>query len=640
MVKFIQNLSIYVRRGVHRLIILLPQRLRTSLSKSESLTRVFVFFDDARYKSIKSDISGKNLSSPDESACASETIYEYAYIKPQYTDETEAEIAQLPNKPKISIIMPVFNVDPNWLELAIKSVENQWYKEWELCIVNDNSSNLLTLKFLNSIRNPKIKVNCLSKNQGISAASNEALCMATGDYIALMDHDDELTPDALFEVVKAINETGAEFIYSDEDKLEMDGSFCEPHLKPDYSPDMFLSQNYLSHLGVINKSLVDRVGGFTAGLEGAQDYDLYLKVLEHTGKIVHIPKVLYHWRKIPGSTASVFDDKSYAQDAGAMALTRALQRRQLDAKVLGGKYPGTYRVEYAINHQPLISIIIPFKDKPDLLKICIESILEKSSYSNFEIIGISNNSTEPETFAEIQRLAALDKRIFFFEHNVPFNFSEINNYAVLNHANGEHVLLLNNDIEILNETWIESLLEFSQREDVGAVGAKLYYPDGTLQHAGIIMGIGGIAGHSHKYFEGSHHGYFSRPNIVQNLSAVTGACLMVKRQIFDEVDGMDEDNLKVAFNDVDFCLRIREKGYLNVFTPYCEAIHHESISRGHEITLEQQERFNREVDYMAMRHGKLLERGDPYYNHALTLIYEDFSLASPSASAPQSTDQG
>ena len=640
MVKFIQYFSIYARRFVHRLIILLPQRLRTSLSNSESLTRAFVFFDDARYMSIKSDIPGIKLGSPDESISASETNYEYSYVKPQYTNETNAEIANLLYNPKISIIMPVFNVDPNWLQLAIKSVENQWYKKWELCIADDNSSNTPTLEFLNSIRSPKIKVNCLPKNQGISAASNEALSMATGDYIALMDHDDELTPDALFEVVKAINEAGAEFIYSDEDKLELDGLFSDPHLKPDYSPDMFLSQNYLSHLGVIKKSLVDRVGGFTVGLEGAQDYDLYLKVLEHTDKVAHISKVLYHWRKLPGSTASVFSDKSYAQDAGSMALTRAMQRRQLDAKVLGGKYPGTYRIEYAINHQPLVSIIIPFKDKPDLLKMCIESILEKSSYSKFEIIGISNNSVEQETFVEIQRLTALDNRISFFEHNVPFNFSEINNYAVRNHATGEHLLLLNNDIEILNEAWIESLLEFSQREDVGAVGAKLYYPDGNLQHAGIIMGIGGIAGHSHKYLEGSHHGYFSRPNIVQNLSAVTGACLMVKRQIYDEVDGLDEDNLKIAFNDVDFCLRIREKGYLNVFTPYCEAIHHESISRGHEITLEQLERFNREVDYMAMRHGKLLERGDPYYNHALTLEHEDFSLATPSASAPRSMEQG
>lgn len=639
MVKFIQNLPTYVRRTVHKLIILLPQGLRTSLANSKNLTRIFLFFDDARYISLKSDLPGQISNSSDNSISGSVPNHEYYYVKPQCMNGTKDELTGLLIEPQISIIMSVFNVKSKWLKLAIQSVESQWYNHWELCIVDDCSSNLDTLDYLKSIEHPKIKIHHLPKNSGISAASNKALSMATGDYIALMDHDDELTPDALWEVVKAINEQGAEFIYSDEDKLELDGSFSEPHFKPDYSPDMFLSQNYLSHLGVIKKSLVDRVVGFTAGLDGAQDYDLYLKVLEHTDKVAHIPKVLYHWRKIPGSTAAVFDDKSYAQDAGALALANAVQRKQLDAEVLNGKYPGTYRVKYTINTTPLVSIVIPFKDKPDLLKMCIESILEKSSYSNFEIIGISNNSEEEEIFAEMDRLIALDSRISFFEHNVPFNFSEINNYAVNTHANGEHILLLNNDIEIISQGWIENLLEFSQRKDVGAVGGKLYYPDGTLQHAGIIMGIGGIAGHSHKYLDGHHHGYFSRPNIVQNLSAVTGACLMVKRLIFDEVDGLDADNLKIAFNDVDFCLRIREKGYLNVFTPNCEAIHHESVSRGNEITKEQQDRFNQEAAYMSRRHKKLLEHGDPYYNRNLTLHHEDFSLAAPSRSAIQGTNQ-
>ena len=640
MTKTLNNLIIYLRRAIHSLIVLTPARLRFFLSKYGFLRRVFLFFDDARYIELKGALPSQARTYMDSDIQAIIPISEYQHINPECMNGIKNELAEFPKHPQVSIIMAVFNVDPKWLKLAVKSVENQWYKNWQLCIVDDNSGNPKTLKYLKSIRSPEIKIQFLTANEGISAASNTAIAMATGDYIALMDHDDELTADALFEVVKAINEQETEFIYSDEDKLELDGSFSEPHFKPDYSPDMFLSQNYLSHLGVIKKSLIEKVGGFSVGLEGAQDYDLYLKVLEHTNKFTHIPKVLYHWRKIPGSTAAAFDDKSYAQDAGAEALTRALKRRKVDAEVMSGKYPGTYRVKYVIHRQPLVSIVIPFKDKPELLRICVDSILEKSSYSNFEIIGISNNSSEEATVVEMERLKTLDARISFYEHNVPFNFSEINNYAVRNHANGEHIQLLNNDIEIISPDWIESLLEFSQREDVGAVGAKLYYPDGNLQHAGIIMGIGGIAGHSHKYLEGSHHGYFSRPNIVQNLSAVTGACLMVKRQIYDEIDGLDEDNLKIAFNDVDFCLRIREKGYLNVFTPYCEAIHHESISRGHEITLEQQERFNREVDYMAMRHGKLLEQGDPYYNHALTLEHEDFSLASPSASAPRSMEQG
>jgi GT2 family glycosyltransferase len=639
MPKFINNATIRVRRVIHDLLILFPQGFRTSLAKSDLLTRIFVFFDDAIYLPLPreplDELTPEAISSDPEKI----PVSDYSYTEPVLTEPTNEDLRAFDNQPLVSIIMPVFDVDPKWLKLAVQSVENQWYDHWELCIVDDNSNNTRTLKYLESIRNPKIRVQHLSDNQGISVASNMALSMTTGSYIALMDHDDELTPDALFEVVKTINEHNAEFIYSDEDKLEMDGSYCEPHFKPDYSPDMFLSQNYLSHLGVIKKNLIDQVGGFTSGLEGAQDYDLYLKVLEHTDKVVHIPKVLYHWRKIAGSTAAVFNDKSYAQDAGASALTMAVQRRQQDAEVFGGKYPGTYRVKYAINALPLVSIIIPFKDKPDLLKMCIESILNKSSYSNFEIIGISNNSEDVETFAEMDRFKSLDSRISFFEHNAPFNFSDINNYAVQNHANGEHVLLLNNDIEIISPDWVESLLEFSQREDVGAVGGKLFYPDGKLQHAGIIMGIGGVAGHSHKYLDGNHHGYFSRPNIVQNLSAVTGACLMVKKSIFEEVGGLDADNLKIAFNDVDFCLRIRGKGYLNVYTPYCEAIHHESVSRGYEITMEQQDRFNQEAAYMTSRHKELLQDGDPYYNTNLTLFHEDFSLAPTFATAIQTRDQ-
>jgi glycosyltransferase involved in cell wall biosynthesis len=535
MLKIAHNLSIYLRKAVHDLVILLPQGFRTTLAKSSLLTRIFLFMDNARYISNKASQPGQAMNSWGIGHKSAIPVSEYQFVEPVLSTSIKHDLINLRIEPKISIMMAVFNVDPEWLKLAVLSVKNQWYKHWELCIVDDNSQNIQTLNYLNSLRNPKIKVHRLTEDQGISAATNMALSLAAGEYIALLDHDDELTPDALFEVVRAINDFGADFIYSDEDKLELDGTFCEPHFKPNYSPDMFLSQNYLSHLGVIKKELIDQVGGFTAGLEGAQDYDLYLKVLEHTDKVVHIPKVLYHWRKIPGSTAAVFNDKSYAQDAGASALTMAVQRRQQDAEVFGGKYPGTYRVKYAINALPLVSIIIPFKDKPDLLKMCIESILNKSSYSNFEIIGISNNSEDVETFAEMDRLQSLDTRTSFFEHNVLFNFSEINNYAVQNHANGEHMLLLNNDIEIISPDWIESLLEFSQREDVGAVSGKLFYPDGKLQHAGIIMGIGGVAGHSHKYQDGNHHGYFSRPNIVQNLSAVTGACLMVKKGIFEEI---------------------------------------------------------------------------------------------------------
>ena len=550
----------------------------------------------------------------------------YTFIEPELTNEIKKEIVEFPKKPLISLIMPVYNVDPKWLDLAIKSIENQWYENWELCIADDKSTKLETIKYLKSIKNPKIKIKFLEKNLNISGASNEALTLASGEYISLMDNDDEITSDALYEVVKVINNTDAEFIYSDEDKLEMDGSFSEPHFKPDFAPDMFLSQNYISHLSVIKKELIYNVNGFTLGLEGAQDYDLYLKVFEYTNKIFHIQKVLYHWRKIPGSTAAEFSDKSYAQDAGIQALENAMNRRKINSKVENGKYHGTYRVKYNILINSLISIIIPFKDKPELLTMCIESILNKSTYKNFEIIGISNNSNEQATFNEMQRLEKLDNRIRFYEYNVPFNYSDINNYAVNNYAKGEHIILLNNDIEIITPEWIENMLEHSQRDEVGCVGAKLYYPNDTIQHAGVIIGIGGIAGHSHKYFERRMAGYFSRLELIQNLSAVTAACLMVKTKIFKELNGLNEKNLKIAFNDVDFCLRVKENGYRNIFNPYCEAYHHESISRGHEDSLEKVERFNSEVDYMKERHNDILLKGDPYYNVNLTLYREDFGL--------------
>ena len=389
---------------------------------------------------------------------------------------------------------------------------------------------------------------------------------------------------------------------------------------------MFLSQNYLSHLGVIKRSLIERVGGWEVGLEGSQDYDLYLKVLEHSDRICHIPKVLYHWRKVPGSTAAEFSGKSYAQDAGRKALESAMKRRSVEATVLDGKYPGTYKVEYRLEHEPLVSIVIPFKDHPDLLKTCIESILDKTSYSNYEIVGISNNSTEKETFRTMERLSARDERVKFHEYNVPFNYSQINNYAVKNRVRGEHIVLMNNDIEIITSGWIEEMLMFSQRDDVGAVGAKLYYPDDTIQHAGVIIGIGGVAGHSHKYLSRKDYGYFLRPHITQNLSAVTAALLMVKKRLYEEVGGLDEENLKIAFNDVDFCLKLTEKGYSNVYTPWVEAYHYESKSRGEEDTPEKRLRFQREVEFMMERWEKVLKNGDPYYNRNLSLKYENFSL--------------
>jgi len=550
----------------------------------------------------------------------------YTYSSPKLTIQIKKELTTFDKRPLMSVVIPVFNVDKILLEKAIQSVKQQWYKNWEIIIVDDASTYSETIDYLKTIASSKINVKSLKINAGISNASNEALSLSRGDYIVLMDQDDEITVDAFYEVVKEINQSGADFIYSDDDKLEMDGSYSEPHFKPDFSPELFFSQNYISRLVVIRKTIIDKVGGWSIGAEGAQDYDLYLKVFEKTKKISHIPKVLYHWRKIPSSTVAEFNAKSYTQEAGKRSLESAIQRRGISAEVHNGKYLGTYRVQYKIIDNPLVSIIIPFKDKPELLDMCINSILKKSSYQNYEIIGISNNSKNNETFEMMKTLQQKDDRMTFYEYNIPFNYSKINNYAVKHYAKGEHILLLNNDIEIITPDWIEALLEFSQRKDIGAVGAKLYYPNNTIQHAGVIVGVGGFAAHSHKRFPSDASGYYNRLNLQQNFSAVTAACLMVKKSIFNQLNGLNENNLKIAYNDVDFCLRVQEQGYLNVFTPYCEAYHHESISRGLEDTPEKQKRFALENLYVRERHKYILEKGDPFYNINLTLNHEDFSL--------------
>lgn len=550
---------------------------------------------------------------------------EYHYREPEYDALVEQTLSDFEQNPLFSIIIPVYNVEPQWLEKAIKSVKKQWYVNWEICLVDDASDNSELKKYLESLEADKLILKELENNVNIAEASNIAVKLSGGDYIVLLDHDDELTADALFEAVKCINQTDADFIYSDEDKISILGEYCEPHYKADYSPFMLWSQNYICHLSVIKKSLIERAGYFTSGLDGAQDYDLFLRISELTDKIAHIPKVLYHWRKIPGSTAAEFGYKSYAHLAGLKALENMIIRRNFPAKAENGKHPGTYRLRFEIKDSPLISIIIPFKDKPELLKLCVSSLVANTDYTNYEIIAISNNSVEKETFAVIEALKAQYPQISCYEYNQPFNYSQINNYAVQNHAAGDYLVFLNNDIEIITSGWLEEMLSFAQLEMIGAVGSKLYYPDNTIQHAGVILGIGGVAGHSHKYFDKEEAGYFARLDIIQNVSAVTAACLMVKKFIFEQVGRFDENNLAVAFNDIDFCLRVREKGYLNLYTPYCEAYHHESVTRGAEDDEQKIQRFNREIAYMQKRHGKLL-KNDPYYNINLSLTHEDFRL--------------
>ncbi len=551
----------------------------------------------------------------------------YAYKEPKLIEVTRQEIKDFKVSPLVSIIMPVYNVEPKWLDLAIKSIENQWYENWELCIADDKSPSNETLEYLKNLNNPKIKVTFLEENLNISGASNAALELASGEYIALMDNDDEITPDALYEMIKAINEQDAEFIYSDEDFISTEGVHANPHFKPDFSPDLLLSHNYITHFTCFKKELLDKVGYFNPKFDGSQDYDLFLRLTEKTSKIYHIQKVLYHWRTLETSTSANSEAKPEAIERGRVVLQETLERRGIDGTVEHGNMHHYFRVKYDIKGNPLVSIVIPFKDKPELLEMSIGSILDKSTYQNYEIIAISNNSEEPETFKMMAELEKRDRRVSFHEYNVEFNYADINNHAVKTYAKGEHILLLNNDIEVITPEWIEAMLEHSQRDAVGCVGAKLYFPNDTVQHAGVIVGLGGYAGHSHKMYSRDNPGYFNRLMIVQNLSAVTAACLMVKKEIYDDLGGMDEVNFKVAYNDVDFCLRVLERGYLNVFTPFSEMYHHESISRGYETTPSKLSRFKREKNALVDRHKSILTDSDPYYNSNLTQDREDFSIA-------------
>ncbi|WP_051308925.1 glycosyltransferase family 2 protein [Desulfogranum japonicum] len=528
--------------------------------------------------------------------------------------------------PTISLLTPVYNVPESFLRDCVQSVLLQSYPHWELCLADDGSSAAHIRPVLEELsrKDTRIKVVCLDENKGIAGATNAAASLATGEYIGFLDNDDELTRDALLEVVRLLNEQKADIIYSDECIVNSAGELLECHYKPDYSPDLLRTHNYITHFLVIRRELFQQVGGVGTEYNGAQDYDLLLKVTDKTNAIRHIPQVLYRWRTIETSTSANPDAKSYAHDAGKKALQASLQRQNVAADVLDANLPFYYRVRRQLTHQPLVSIIIPFHNQPQLLQQCIESVVTVTSYDNIEILGVSNNSDDPAVFELMNALSHKYEQVRFFEFNHPFNYSEINNYAV-NLSKGEHVVLMNNDIEVLNHDWLACMLEHSQREDVGAVGAKLYYPDDTIQHAGVILGIGGFAGHAHRHADRKDPGYFNRLNCIQDFSAVTAALLMVKRRLYDHVGGLDEEHLGIALNDVDFCLKLREAGFLNVFTPYAEAYHHESASRGYEDTAAKKKRFNKEVAYFKERWAEILEHGDPYYNLNLCTYREDFA---------------
>jgi O-antigen biosynthesis protein len=549
------------------------------------------------------------------------------YQKFYSREKTKSMLEGFTFTPKISVITPVYNVLPKYLNACIKSVIAQHYQNWELCLYDDGSSNKKTIACLKTWqeRDPRIKIQFGNVNKHISLASNEAIKMSSGDYIGLLDHDDELSPIALLEVINSINQNPTvDFIYTDEDFISQNGKYFNPHFKTDFNKALLLTHNYITHFAVIKKELGESICWFREGYEGAQDHDLFLRIIDKTNNIVHIPKVLYHWRQSETSTSLNYSGKSYADIAARKALTDYSQRNGFKAEIIDGPGLGVYRLKREIVTSEKVSIIIPFKDQVDLLKDCISSILEKTRYENFEILLISNNSTEEITFEYLELVKKTDSRIKVLEYNKPFNFSAINNWAV-EQTDGEFILLLNNDIKIINEGWLEAMIEHIQLENVGIVGAKLLYSDNTVQHAGVIIGILGVAGHSHRFFEDTSIGYFYRPVVIQNLSAVTGACLLTKRKVWHETGGLDEINFKIAFNDIDYCLKVRSLGYDVVYTPYSRLYHYESKSRGPEDTIEKQKRFTCECKMMIEKWGTN-RVPDPYYNVNLTLNSENFSL--------------
>lgn len=540
-------------------------------------------------------------------------------------------IAELPAKPLISVVMPVYNVEERWLVEAIESVREQLYENWELCVADDCSPKKHIRKVLARYArlDPRIKVVYRETNGHISEASNSALDLATGEFVALLDHDDILPEHALYLIAEELAaHPDADLIYSDEDKIDADGERSDPHFKPDWSPDLFYSYNFISHLGVYRRSVLRDIGGFRKGFEGSQDYDLALRVIERVPEshIRHIPRVLYHWRIIPGSVALHGDEKGYAHDAARRALQEHFERRGQAVSVVKGT-SNYHRVEFPpLERQPKVSILIGTRDRVGLLFQTVEGVLKETDYPDLEIIIVNNQSAEPETYAYFSRLKD-EPRVRVVDYDAPFNFSAINNYAAT-FATGEVILLLNNDIKVIHPEWLTELVRHVTRPDVGAVGAKLYYEDGTIQHAGVILGMGGIAGHQFRLYGRDQIGYFARTHVIQNLAAVTGACLATRREVFEQVGGLEEKNLPIAFNDVDLCLKIHAAGYRIVWTPFAELFHLESASRGSDLRPERLPAFIREQEYMKERWGHILF-ADPFYNPNLSLSASDFALADP-----------
>ena len=627
------------RRVVAKFIWKLPDLITgANIRKSIRYAKIFGlkgFFLKARQRvRVETSVIGgdegyENLPSLSEGVKGNKSLYD-RWI--EENEPKEDELAKQRNirfayEPKISIIVPAYNTPEKFLIAMINSVVNQTYSNWELCIADASNKDSNTKEILKSYagKDKRIKIRILDENKGIAGNSNEALALAEGEFIGLLDHDDTLAPFALYEVVKAINENpDVEFIYSDEDKITEEGKArLEPHFKPDWAPDTMFSYNYICHLSVIKKVLMDQVGGFRPGYDGSQDYDLFLRILFRTDRIVHIPKIFYHWRISETSVAGNARIKLYAYESAKKALREQLLQLGLKGEVEDASILGSYRARYDIEGEPKVSMIIANKDKVSVLKRCVDSILGKSTYKNYEIIIVDNNSVESQTFNYYGKISK-SQNINVITYNERFNCSAVKNFGV-ERAAGEFLIFLNNETEVITPNWIENMLEHAQRKDIGAVGAKLYYPDGRIQHAGVILGLWGLAGHHHSGFPKDDQGYMWRLKIIQNFSAVAGDCMMMRKEVFNKVDGFDE-GYSYAYNDIDLCMKLREKGYRIIYTPYAELYNHKSVSRGDDDTPEKRAWVLGEVKLFKQKWGRELEKGDPYYNPNLTLEKDDFGL--------------
>ncbi|MEN1957596.1 glycosyltransferase family 2 protein [Luteimonas changyuni] len=556
----------------------------------------------------------------------------YDACTPDVLAAARDQAAALPVQPLFSIIVPVYNTSEHWLRKCIDSVRAQAYGRWELCLADDASPSPHVRKLLDAFAagDSRIKVVHRPENGHISAASNSAIEIATGDWLVLLDHDDELHPLALSELAAAINRFPEwKLVFSDEDKMDAHGRRYDPYMKSDWNYDLFLSHNCISHLGAYEADLVRGVGGFRTGIEGSQDWDLALRCIENVrpDQIGHIPKVLYHWRAIEGSTALAPQEKDYAHHAGLRAIAEHLERVGSTGRVedIPGQR-GNYRVRYAVpDPAPLVSIIIPTRDGVELLRACIDSVIARTTYASYEIIIVDNQSSAKSTLDYFATLAD-EPRVRIIKYDQPFNYSKINNCAAVE-ARGSVLCLMNNDITVISPDWLDEMVGHACRPGVGAVGAMLYYPNDTIQHAGVIVGAHGVAAHAYSGFARGHPGHMSRARLTQELSAVTAACLVVTSAAYEHVGGLDPQ-LDVAFNDVDFCLRLREAGYRNIWTPFAELYHHESATRGYETSPEKMSRFNGEVVYMRDRWGEALQY-DPAYNNNLSVNDELYQLAFP-----------